>query len=236
MLHTKGAHGISRQPRNVVGNGPKQSAVLVSSHAALAEDLHPQREGVFSICFLLRPLIPILPPYCKKPSCTSVTSHRCRGLLLAPQSHPFSSPTAFPPGKTTSLTSFVVALVQLTSFLLGWSKLDANQVSRKGIDNSSWSAGYLPNTFSSKVGEKEEQSKKYTWPSKPEFLALTATAQGCRNPWLCQTREPIFTFTKEENSTSNITTALQKDDPPKSNQTLPSQHPTDQYTVLWMQL
>lgn len=130
MLHTKGAHDISRQLRNIVGKGLKWSAVLVSSHTALAEELHPQREGVFSICFLLRPLIPSLPAYCKKPSCTSVTSHRCRGLLLAPQSHPFPGPTAFPPGKTTSLTSFLVALVQLTSFLLGWSKLDANQAER----------------------------------------------------------------------------------------------------------
>jgi len=89
--------------------------------------------------FLPCPLPLVLPSYCEKSGCASQSPSTCAGACCCPPRAVPSpgwtspSPTASPPRATTALTS-LVALVQLTGSLRGWPKLDANQVSRSGIN------------------------------------------------------------------------------------------------------
>lgn len=124
MLDAKETRGIPRHSNgNTLGNGLKRPTELISSHMALAGELHSHSKRVFPTQFLSALCLLLSHHAAKSQLCLSVTSYRCRGLLLPPpepslpQAEQAPDSQLLPPGVITAPTS-LVALVQLTGFHL----------------------------------------------------------------------------------------------------------------------
>lgn len=89
-LHAEETRSVLRhRNRNIVGNGLKGPAVLVSSRMTFAEELHRHSESL-SHPFSFMSLASYSPTMLQCPQLyLPDTSHRHRGLLLSPHSNPF---------------------------------------------------------------------------------------------------------------------------------------------------
>lgn len=172
MLHARGTWCTKTQQQECSGKWTKMARCAYQLSHSLSWRTAPSQWKSFSHSFHFMPFASFSPTmlqrawlYC------SVTSHSCWGLLLSPRAisplgwrHPSS--TASPPRATSTLTR-LVASVQLTGFLLEWPKLNANQVSRKGIIITlDLLATFLtsppPNCERRSKGQEEEELKVYS--------------------------------------------------------------------------